>query len=48
MAGTGLHPEGHVWKPYDGTLSGYTHICKNCAQLTCDLDGDNGDCIDDC
>jgi hypothetical protein len=47
MAGTGYHSEGHVWEPYTGTLAGYTHICVNCAQVTSDPNGDNGECIDD-
>ncbi len=48
MAGTGFHPEGHNWKPYTGTLRGYRWICGNCAQVTDDTAGDNGECIDDC
>ena len=48
MAGTGFHPEGHDWKPYTGTLGGYQWICRNCAQVTADTAGDNGECVDDC
>jgi hypothetical protein len=45
MAGTGFHPEGHVTKPYTGTLKGVKVICVNCAG--CDPDPDS-ECIDDC
>jgi hypothetical protein len=48
MAGTGYHPEGHQWESYGGSIAGMTHICTNCAQVTADPRGNNGDCIDDC
>lgn len=50
MAGTGYHPEGHKFQQIDKEVDrygAYTYICKNCAQVTNDLDADNGDCIDD-
>lgn len=44
MAGTGFHPEGHVLKPYTGTLPG-KQICENCAEVD---PAEGSECIDDC
>ena len=45
MAGTGYHPEGHVWVPYVGTLKGARWICANCDEIAtgaCETE-----CVDD-
>jgi hypothetical protein len=46
MAGTGFHPEGHIWKPYTGTRGKW--ICGNCAEVVEDQAKASGECIDDC
>jgi hypothetical protein len=43
MAGSGYHPEGHVLKPYTGTLAG-DQICENCAAVD---PPEGSECIDD-
>jgi len=44
MAGTGFHPEGHILKPYTGTLKG-DRICVNCAEVD---PTEGSECVDDC
>lgn len=45
MAGSGFHPEGHVTKPYEGTLKDGKTICVNCAEVD---PAEGSECVDDC
>ena len=47
MAGTGYHPEGHVWVPYVGTMRGVRWICANCAEVVADKAACESECVDD-
>lgn len=44
MAGTGFHPEGHVWKLRDDAV--YRFICANCAEVAV-VEHQETECIDD-